>query len=330
MNALTKKALILRSCYLFYVEGMNIQEVARHLGISRFRVSRYLREAREQGIVEVQIRDPRIEYEQIAMNLERTFPLQMAVVVPEPYEGDVAAIRLAIGAAGAQLLLEEIQPEMSIGISWGRTVAHMVDRLPRETVQARRVVELSGGLGEISSGVHAHDVASRCAQRLKSECVFVQAPVIVEKVETARSMLGERSIARALEMAAQCDLAVVGVGPANVDNVYSASHLLSTRDLERLKAAGAIGSIIGRFYDVNGKECNTEYRDRAITLTLDAFCRIPKRIVLAGGEQKAEGILALVRSGLISILVTDSGTASAMLAMNQSQRPADRHDEVDT
>ena len=50
ITELDKESLLLRSVYLFYNDKMNIQTIGRKLGISRFRVSRYLKEAEEKGV----------------------------------------------------------------------------------------------------------------------------------------------------------------------------------------------------------------------------------------------------------------------------------------
>ncbi len=70
-----KDALLLRCAYLFYQEDKDILEIARTLGISRFRVSRYLKEAKERGIVRIELRDPSIEWEKLAIQLERALDL---------------------------------------------------------------------------------------------------------------------------------------------------------------------------------------------------------------------------------------------------------------
>ncbi len=57
MSILSKDSLISRSVYLYYRENLNIQEISDRLGISRFRVSRYLKEAEETGMVTIQIND---------------------------------------------------------------------------------------------------------------------------------------------------------------------------------------------------------------------------------------------------------------------------------
>jgi deoxyribonucleoside regulator len=316
MSPLSKDATLLRCCYLYYQEDMGIQEIGQQLGISRFRVSRYLKEARERGIVQIQIRDPKIKYEQVALQLERTFALSRAVVVATPYDPDPDATRLAIGQA-ATCLFCDLRPDTSIGITWGRTIAYMVRELPPNACQAERVVELVGGFGQITSTVSARAVALWSSEKLKAECTQLPAPIICESDETARSLLAESSVRQTLTLAAQCDMAVVGVAPLAPSSLLFQAGYLSEDDLDDLIAANAVGSILGRFFDANGYECDTKFRTRAISLTFDAYLQIPERIVLAGGYEKVQGILGLIRGGLITTLVTDSDTAIAVLEANE-------------
>lgn len=50
---------LVRAARLYYEDGLSQGEVARRLGLSGATVSRVLAQAREQGIVEVLIHDPR-------------------------------------------------------------------------------------------------------------------------------------------------------------------------------------------------------------------------------------------------------------------------------
>jgi deoxyribonucleoside regulator len=318
MSPLSKDAMLLRCCYLYYQEDMSIQEIGQNLGISRFRVSRYLKEARESGIVQIQIRDPKIKYEQLALQLERTFALHRAVVVATPYDTDPDATRLAIGQAAAGLFYD-LKPDTSIGITWGRTIAYMVRELPANSCQAKRVVELVGGFGQITSTVSARAVALWSSEKLKAECTQLPAPIICESDETARSLLSESSIRQTLTLGAQCDIAIAGLAPLAPSSLLYQAGYLSRDDLDDLIAANAVGSILGRFFDAHGNECDTRFRSRAISLTFDAYLHIPERTVLAGGNEKVQGILGLIRGGLITTLVTDSDTAAAVLAENKGQ-----------
>ena len=220
--SLPKDAQLLRSCYLFYQENMTMQEIAKQLHISRFKVSRYIKEAVEKGIVQVHFHDSNIEHEKLGLQLERTFPIKQAVVVPTPYRSDISGVRLAVGQAGARLLAD-IKPETALSITWGRTIAHLVENLPTDQLKAQRVVDLAGGFGQITDVISARAVTLQLARKLNAECYQLPAPTIVENIATAHALLDEPIIRRMLGKASESDIAIMGVGPTNLDSLLHRS-----------------------------------------------------------------------------------------------------------
>ena len=289
-----------------------MQEIAKELHISRFKVSRYIKEAVEKGIVQVHFHDSNIEHEKLALQLERTFPVKLAVVVPTPYGSDISAVRLAVGQAGASLLAD-IKPETSLSITWGRTIAHLVDNFPSDQLKARRVVDLAGGFGQVTDEISARAVTLQIARKLNAQCFQLPAPTIVENIATAHALSDEPSIRKTLKIASETDIAIMGVGPTDVDSLLYRSGYVSERDFAHLKDSKAVGSIFGRFYDMQGRECDTEFRERAIALTFDDLRKIPERIALTMGAHRIQAILGLLYGELITTLVTDSDTATAVL-----------------
>lgn len=312
LMSLPKHSHLLRSCYLFYQENMTMQEIAKQLHISRFKVSRYIKEAVEKGIVQVHFHDSRIEHEKLALQLERLFPIKLAVVAPTPYRSDISAVRLAVGQAGAGLLAG-IKPETALSISWGRTIAHMVEQLPGDRLKAKRVVDMAGGFGQVSDEISARAVTLQIARKLQADCFQLPAPTIVENIATAKALSQEPIIRKTLDLASQSDIAIMGVGPTDDDSLLFRSGYLSQADFRRLKACRAVGSIFGRFYDLQGRECDTEFRARAIALSFDDLRQIPERIALTMGSHRIRAILGLMYGELITTLVTDSDTAIAIL-----------------
>ena len=315
--SLTKHSHLLRSCYLFYHENMTMREIAKQLQISRFKVSRYIKEAVEKGIVQVHFHDSNIEHEKLALQLERTFPIRLAVVVPTPYGADISAVRQAVGKAGASLLAD-IKPEASLSITWGRTIAHLVDNLPADQLKARRVAELAGGFGQVTDEISARAVTLQIARKLKAECFQLPAPTIVENLATAKALSKEPIIRNTLGIAAESDIAVMGVGPTDVDSLLYRSGYVTEADFAHLKDRRAVGSIFGRFYDLKGEECDSEFRERAIALEFDCLRQIPERIALTMGAHRIKAILGLMYGELITTLVTDSDTATAVLAAHDA------------
>ena len=330
--SLSKHSHLLRSCYLFYHENMTMREIAKQLHISRFKVSRYIKEAVDKGIVQVHFHDSNIEHEKLALQLERTFPIKLAVVVPTPYRSDISAVRLAVGRAGAKLLAD-IKPETSVSITWGRTIAHLVDNLPSDQLEARRVVDLAGGFGQVTDEISARAVTLQIARKLNAQCFQLPAPTIVENIATAHALSNEPIIRNTLAIASKSDIAIMGVGPTDVDSLLYRSGYVSESDFATLKASQAVGSIFGRFYDLNGSECDTEFRERAIALTFDDLRKIPERIALTMGAHRIQAILGLMYGELITTLVTDSDTATAVLERHfalRGKRSEDRTTESGT
>ena len=70
---------------------------------------------------------------------------------------------------------------------------------------------------------------------------------------------------------------------------------------------GPLSDVIGRRVAVLGA-----LDDCMIGLTLDEIIRIPERICVAGGLDKVDAIMAMLRGGYATILVTDEATAQAL------------------
>lgn len=76
-----------------------------------------------------------------------------------------------------------------------------------------------------------------------------------------------------------------------------------------------MGDIAFRFFDYEGKECNTQLVDRMITIDFDVFKKIKKKICLASGTQKANSVLSAIKGGLVDVLIVDSSLGKTILSL---------------
>src|SRR6202049_905932 len=83
----------------FYLSGQSQIEIARGVGLDASTVSRYLKRARDEGIVRVEIKRPRTLHGDLALELAQDFHLKRAVVVAGP-PGPGSAHAVACAAAG--------------------------------------------------------------------------------------------------------------------------------------------------------------------------------------------------------------------------------------
>lgn len=82
-----------------------------------------------------------------------------------------------------------------------------------------------------------------------------------------------------------------------------------------LDSAGALGETIGTFVNSSGNIVGRQFDSRRIAVDSEDLLRVPHVIAAAGSVVKAPAIMATVRSGLITQLITDDQAAMEMLRM---------------
>ena len=73
--------LLVKVAQLYHLQGLNQDQIGRQLGVSRSKVSRMLKEARERGLVEISIHYPSRFSLELERRLEAELGLREAVVV---------------------------------------------------------------------------------------------------------------------------------------------------------------------------------------------------------------------------------------------------------
>lgn len=305
MQELDKDALLVRCAYLFYQDKLNIKEVGQRLNISRFKVSRYLKEAEERGYVEIRFQFPGNQYETLAMEIEDHFKVPRVIIVPVTAEMEGETIRKIVGQRGTEIL-KECKTNSSIGVTWGRTIATMVRELPVDAIQLSRITELTGGYGMINPKLSTSSLAPLLAHKTNASCYQMHGPILTSNEEIARSILADQSLMRTLEMGAASDMAIFGVANLSRESMLYQSHMMSEQQLGYLKSKGAVGSMIGRFFNSAGEEVQSIYTSRSIALSWQDFLKIPERIALVGGRGKVEAIEGMLTGGVATTIILDN------------------------
>jgi hypothetical protein len=75
-----------------------------------------------------------------------------------------------------------------------------------------------------------------------------------------------------------------------------------------------ISSIQSLAVDDRGTPVAPELSDRVIAITLEQLREVPEVVAVAGGAGKERAIRSVLRAGVVTSLVTDEGTAGALLA----------------
>jgi len=305
--------LIYRVAHAYYEENLTQADIASRFGISRIKVSRMLGRAREIGVVQITVVPPEKDSTEIERRLERAYGLDEAIVADIAMD-DYSATLDAIGRAAAQYLARVLEDGQTIGLTWGNTILATVNSLAPASFPRCRVVQMIGGLGELEAEIHGAELVMRASEKLGCRARHIHAPGIVTSQSVRDALVHDPQVADTLELARSADLALLGVGSLGVHSVLRGpGSVLTEKDRSALAALGVSGDIALRFFDGEGVPVQTPYSARTIGVDLAELPAIRRRVGVAGGAHKVATIRAALLGGYITVLVTDSRTASSLV-----------------
>jgi DNA-binding transcriptional regulator LsrR (DeoR family) len=311
--------VMLQVARMYYQDDLSQQEIAQNLDLSRQKVSRLLKQARAQGIVQVRLSDPFASDPALVEQFQATFGLRHVVLTP----GDgltTGALRQRLGVAAAEYLTQAIPDEALVGLGWGRTLHQVIGALGNERQANVHTVPLIGGIGQLSPSFQVNDLARRLADAFGGTWRALYAPAFTEDLTTWKALVGLEDVQHMARLWAQIQVAIVGIGQFEVQHVAAMffATSLSQRTLAHMEAAGAVGDICGRFYDIHGQ--SVDGGSGVLGISLEQLRAIPNVVGIAGGVEKAAAILGAMRGGYLGTLVTDTVTAAAVLDLHRAGR----------
>ncbi len=302
--------LMITAAWLYYHDGLTQEQIAQELGISRVRVTRLLQRARREGIVQIKItRSLPLQY-RLERELRQAFPLENAIVVRTRHTRDDTLN--ALGQAGAEYLQRIVFPGCRLGLGWSTTVSRMAPYLtPPPAHIPFTVHELAGSM---VGQTNPYSISWRVAETFRVPLETLPVPILVESESAREAVLQEPRIRQALENARLCDIAFVGVGSTDEKSTLMRLGLLTGDQMNRLRERGAVGDILMRYFDDQGRWIPMPWDERLITLAWEDIRRIPQKVIMAEGRNKVPALLGALRGHLCHTLITDSATAEALLA----------------
>ncbi|HET6443578.1 MAG TPA: sugar-binding transcriptional regulator [candidate division Zixibacteria bacterium] len=307
--------LLYRIATQYYVDGMTQQQIADRAGLSRPKVSRILQQGRDLGVINITLVPPLDGMADIERQLEHKYGLIEAVVVPVSDPESHPTVVRELGPAAAEYLSRCISGDEVIATAWGTSILALSDALSNKSWPGVTVVQMLGGLGPSNTPEHSSELIQHLGSKLGAKVRMLPAPGVVPNREMADFLRADPQIAAVLQLAAQADVAVVGLGVPNPHSMVVRSGLiLSKEDLDHLQSLGAVGDIALRYLDKTGNSIDLEINERIIGLALDQIRNISLVIGIAGGINKHEIVRAALLGEILNVLVTDLSTAEALLA----------------
>ncbi len=316
MTSRQELRLVAKVARMYYEQDLGQSDIAQRLDLSQATVSRLLKRALEQRIVQISVNLPSGFNAELEDALQAAYDLKEVIVI-DAADGDDEQLQRALGTAAAFYVQNTIKAHEVIGLSsWSATLLAMVDAMrPFPRSQDVQIVQILGGIGNPNARVHANRLTERFTQLVHGRSVFLPAPGVVGSEEMAQVILEDMFVREALALFEHVTLALVGIGTVEPSKLLASSgNRFSAEELNHLRELGAVGDICMRFFDIHGVPVVNPLNNRVIGMTLEQLRHVKRSVGIAGGLRKYSAIRGALLGKRINVLITDRLVAEQLIA----------------
>ena len=308
-----ERELLARIAHRWYLDDRTQTEIAHEFGLSRPKVQRLLQRARQTGVVRIHIEAPHGVDLDLETRLIERFELADATVSASA--ADPESQRDAVARAAAGYLEQRLRDRMVVAVSHGRDIG----AIPRHFRPAAPIdalfVSAMGGSPTIDAPTNPNEICRALAERGGGRAESLFAPAYVESAEVRDSLHAQEAVSHVLRMAADADVALVGIGGTDDNCTMVRSGCLDPEEMARLRAEGAVGDVLGNYVDIDGRLIASPHSGRLTGLSLDDLRRIGNVVAVVSGPEKPDAILGVLRAGIVDALIVDEPNARTVIGL---------------
>jgi DNA-binding transcriptional regulator LsrR (DeoR family) len=314
---------------LYYRDGLTQNEIAIRVGVSRATVVNYLRQAREQNVVDIRIKGASFSASNLSKELRDAFDLDdvfIATMFPDP-ETDpkrraVEVVR-QVARVGAMAVYDLVQPGDVLGVAWGQTIQWLAEEMPRGAVRDLTVCQMIGSMKSPMLSA-SETCAIRIASSLGADCRTLHAPAILSSRRMADALKREPIIRTQLQKLSELTKTLFSVGNCSQTTRLVRSGIVTLAQMKGYTDRGAVADICGRFIDGQGRHVEGDVDARVIGVTPSDLKRARAGILVASGAEKVEAIKAALAGRYARYLVTDETTGKLLVNRRAISTPDQR------
>ena len=310
----TEDKLLVKIAEMYYQENKTQSQISKELGIHRTTISRLLKQSREEGIVQITIKYDKAGTYSVEKQLESTFGLQKAIVVPVANDMERKQKDILLAKALGGYLKTLLHDEMIIGFSWGETLAAVASQMPNLNLSNIVCVPMIGGpSGRLISDYHVNTITYEAAKKLNGRALLIDSPAIPETRALKEELLKNDFNQELTGLWNHLDIAIMGIGsPIQKDN-KTWQEFYGKEIIGKIKEKDIVGDVVSRFYNIDGDHIESDLDERLIGITTDKLRKCAYRIGVAESKDKVNALIGALRGRYINILVTTEETAKGIL-----------------
>ena len=211
MNKTEQLSFLAEISNMYYNLGMTQSEIANKVSSTRFKIAKYLQEAREKQVVEISINYPRKRMLDLEETFKKKFDLKNIFILNTtiiPYDEIIPSL----GKIGAKYLDSIIENNYIIGVLWGKTLANMIKYLNPKEKKSITVLQLVGSAAKDDPLIDSPELIRKVANSYGGGYKYLHAPLYVDNEYARAYLLQEPVIHDTLFLANKSDIILSGIG----------------------------------------------------------------------------------------------------------------------
>ena len=301
--------------YMYYCLDMTQKEIARRTSLSRPHISRILKRAKEEGIVEIKLNFFGLRSRYAESWLTRRFNLAGARVYNCDGIGQEER-RNVICRNGAKHLESMLRAGMSVGITRGAIMSEVLHALKGDKRLGLKVVQIMGGEAvKPTAFSSATELIGHVVGLYGGTPVYLETPLYIKDDFLRDKLTQEPFVRQKLEQAMAVDMVVTSIRPiyGRMQN-HVWSGFIDDAQVDEIMAAGGVGYLLGRAFDIQGNLVDHPVNSHIIGLH-PKYVKNKTSIGFAFGEEYAAAVLGALRGGYVNTLITDFVCANRVMAL---------------
>ncbi|MCY4061467.1 MAG: hypothetical protein OXG53_03785 [Chloroflexi bacterium] len=305
--------LLAKVAAMYYERDMTQNDIATALELSRVKIHRLLKEARESQVVRILIDWPIKRSHELEALLVNRFGLERALVL-QTGATDAALLRRQIAQMAARYLEALLVDGSALSICFGSTTYEVISAIRPDFQADVKVMQATGSLSHALKEFDSSALTRQLAQKLGGEALYLSSPLLADNAEAAAVIRRQAVVGQALEQVRRADIALVGIGDLDAaTSGFVRAGVADAGQLRSYRAKGAIGDMAWQIFDQGGQPFPCKLNQRIIGITLAELRAVPQTVAVAVGLNKAAAIAGALKSGAINVLCTDEATAARVL-----------------
>lgn len=309
MNA--REELILKTAIMYYEENRTQSDIAKEFNVSRPTVSNMLKEAREKGIVKITIQHQNSKIHEQQKIISSHYGVQETIIVP--LRRKQSENKEEVGRYCSEFLEKHLSNYQSIGIGWGSTMYEVVKSAAFVKNSNLEIVPLMGGIGINDIKYHSNHLAFQLAEKYQCDVAYFYAPALSENSMIYNAFKSSELVKDIYRKGQSVDLAIAGVGNPIESSTYHQLGYITSEERTSILRSGAIGDVLGSFFNKEGEIVDNDVSDRMFGIRLDDLEMIDEVLIMATGKEKTDSVKALLKRNFIDYLIIDSNIANALV-----------------